>query len=358
MTDPALEALMGRVRTAAAERQPLVIRGGGTKAFFGRDVSGEILDTRAVSGVVAYEPTELVMTARAGTPLSEIEAALEQNGQMLGFEPPHYGAQGTLGGAIASGFSGPRRPYTGAARDFVLGVELVDGVGEPLRFGGRVMKNVAGFDVARLMTGALGTLGVLTEISLRCLPRPACETTLVRDVGADDAIWLPNEWGGRPLPLSGTCYHGGRLYVRLSGAEPGVTAARDAIGGEEFADGASFWSSVRDHSHSFFAARRDDASLWRLSVKSTAPYTDLGGEQLIEWGGALRWLIAGERTDAARVRAWAKAQGGHASIFRGPERANNVFQPLPEPLRAIHARLKVAFDPQGILNPGRMYAGV
>jgi len=172
MTDPALEALMGRVRTAAAERQPLVIRGGGTKAFFGRDVSGEILDTRAVSGVVAYEPTELVMTARAGTPLSEIEAALEQNGQMLGFEPPHYGAQGTLGGAIASGFSGPRRPYTGAARDFVLGVELVDGVGEPLRFGGRVMKNVAGFDVARLMTGALGTLGVLTEISLRCLPRP------------------------------------------------------------------------------------------------------------------------------------------------------------------------------------------
>jgi len=197
---------------------------------------------------------------------------------------------------------------------------------------------------------------VLTEISLRCLPRPACETTLVRDVGADDAIWLPNEWGGRPLPLSGTCYHGGRLYVRLSGAEPGVTAARDAIGGEEFADGASFWSSVRDHSHSFFAARRDDASLWRLSVKSTAPYTDLGGEQLIEWGGALRWLIAGERTDAARVRAWAKAQGGHASIFRGPERANNVFQPLPEPLRAIHARLKVAFDPQGILNPGRMYA--
>ena len=211
MSDSALEALIANVRAAAAERRALSIRGGGTKDFYGRECAGEPLDTRALCGVVAYEPTELVMTAKAGTPLAEIEAQLEQGGQMLGFEPPRFGVGGTLGGAIASGLSGPRRPYAGAARDFVLGVEIVDGVGDPLRFGGRVMKNVAGFDVARLMTGALGTLGVLTEISLRCVPRPPCEATVVREVTADEAIRLPNEWGGRPLPLSATCYHGGRL---------------------------------------------------------------------------------------------------------------------------------------------------
>jgi glycolate oxidase FAD binding subunit len=355
--DSALAALQARIRAAAEKTQPLRVRGGGTKDFYGAALDGEVLDTQTYAGIVEYEPTELVITARAGTSLSAVERAMHARGQMLGFEPPHFADGGTLGGAVASGLSGPRRPYAGAVRDFVLGVRVLDGVGQDLTFGGRVMKNVAGFDVARLMTGALGTLGVITEVSLKCLPLPKAETTRVFECAADEAIRMVNEWGGQPLPLSGTCFHDGRLYVRLSGAPPAVAAAATKMGGAEAKDTDTFWPGVRDHRHPFFApALAGDRALWRLSVKSTAPYTDLGGAQLVEWGGALRWLTAGDGTNAQKVRSWAAAQGGHATLFRGHEKDAGVFHPLDATMSALHRRLKAVFDPHGIVNPGRMFA--
>jgi glycolate oxidase FAD binding subunit len=356
--DSALTDLAARIRDAAAAEQALRIRGGGTKDFYGRRVEGEVIDTRALSGIVDYAPTELVISARAGTPLTEIETALRDAGQMLAFDPPHFAPGATLGGTVAAGLSGPRRPYTGAVRDFVLGVRVIDGTGALLRFGGRVMKNVAGFDVARLMTGALGTLGVLTEVSLKCVPRPQLETTLVRECSADEAMRLASEWGGKPLPLSATCYYAGRLWVRLSGAGPAVTAARATLGGDDVQDAeASVWHAVRDHTHPFFAAVSTDAALWRLSVRSTAPFHDLGAEQLIEWGGAVRWLHAHDPADAERLRAYARSHGGHATCFRGAG-GGAVFQPLAPPLLALHQRLKHVFDPHGILNRGRLYPEV
>ncbi len=356
MSDAVL-ALQAQIRTAAAAKSPLVIRGGGTKDFYGQAVTGAVLDATSCAGIVDYDPTELVITARAGTPLAEIERTMQASGQMLPCEPPHFGAHATLGGAVAAGLSGPRRPYAGAMRDVVLGVRMLDGRGEDLRFGGRVMKNVAGFDLSRVMTGALGTLGVLTEISVKCVPLPKVETTQVLECSVADAIRLANEWGGRPLPVSATCHHAGRLAVRLSGAVPAVDAAIRQIGGNGLPDGAAFWEGIREQTHAYFAAARAVAApLWRLSVKATAPYRDLGGEQLIEWSGALRWLVAGARTEPAQVREWARDHGGHATLFRAVDKSVGAFHPLPETLHALHRRLKATFDPAGILNRGRLYA--
>jgi len=363
MTDAIIGEWQARIRAAAASKSPLRIRGGGSKDFYGGAPSGEVLDTRACSGIVDYDPTELVITARAGTPLSEIEGTMRAAGQMLAFEPPHFGeaagAAPTLGGCIAAGLSGPRRPHGGAARDLVLGVRVLDGKGDDLTFGGRVMKNVAGFDVPRLMTGALGTLGVLVEVSIKCLPYPKSETTRVFECRAADAIRRCNEWAGRPLPVSATCHHGGLLSVRLSGAVPAVTAALATLGGEPLVDaeaGDAFWRGVRDHAHPFFAAAIDAGTpLWRLSVKSTAPHADLGGEQLVEWGGALRWLHGGAQTDAARLRTWAEEHGGHATLFRAATPSPDPFHPLPPTMAALHARLKAVFDPAGIFNRGRLH---
>jgi glycolate oxidase FAD binding subunit len=355
MSEAGVAEIQERIRDAAADERALRIRGGGTKDFYGRRIDGELLDVRGVRGIVDYEPTELVNTARAGTPLDELDGTLQAAGQMLAFEPPRFAPGATLGGTIGAGLAGPRRAYAGGVRDFVLGVRLVDGTGEALGFGGKVMKNVAGFDVSRLVTGALGTLGVVTEVSLKCLPRPATELTLVRECAADQAIHLCNDWGGKPVPLSATCFVGDRLHVRLSGAEAAVRNGRDAIGGEALdpAQADDLWRGIRDHAHPFFASTRASGVLWRLSVRSTTPYADLGGPQLIEWGGALRWLAAGAETNAEAVRAWARASGGHASCFRG--NAAPVFQPLPPTLLALHQRLKHVFDPHGILNRGRLY---
>jgi glycolate oxidase FAD binding subunit len=347
-----VQQLSEAIRVAAAKRRPLRIRGGGSKDFYGGPLAGEPLDVTVYRGIVSYEPTELVITARAGTPLAEIEAALREQGQMLAFEPPHFGSAATLGGCIAAGLSGPRRPYAGAARDFVLGVRILDGKGDDLRFGGQVMKNVAGYDVSRLVTGSLGTLGVLLEVSLKLLPAPAVETTLRLKCGEAQAIALMNTWAGKPLPVSATAFQRDELFVRLSGSRPAVDSAVAKIGGNavEHAQAGRFWLDVREQTAEFF---RGDGPLWRLSVKSTASPISLPGQQLLEWGGALRWL----RSDAAAqtIREAAAQASGHATLFRGGDRSTGVFHPLPPALMKLHRNLKQAMDPAGILNPGRLY---
>ena len=350
--DPVLAKLSETVRAAGGARRALRLRGGGTKDFYGQALEGEVLDTRGYGGIVAYEPSELVITARCGARLGEIESAMNEHRQMLAFEPPHFGEGATLGGMIAAGLSGPRRQAAGALRDFVLGVKIMDGRGEVLAFGGQVMKNVAGYDVSRLMAGSLGTLGIILEVSLKALPRPAAEATLRLELPEDKAIETLNKWGGKPLPISASAWTGGELGVRLSGAAAAVAAAQEKIGGEpvEPEQGERFWAGIREQTDPFF---RDGAPLWRISVPSTTPPLKLPGEPLIEWGGALRWLCS--RADARNVRDAAKRAGGHATLFRGSDKSVGVFQPLAPALMKIHKELKREFDPQGIFNRGRMY---
>ena len=354
--DPTTASLADTLRAAAASGSALCIRGGGTKDFYGNEPRGERLGTGVLRGIVAYEPSELYVTARAGTPLAEVEEAVAAEGQMLPFEPPHFGAAATVGGCVAAGLAGPRRASYGSAfgsvRHFVLGARLLDGRGRWLAFGGTVMKNVAGYDVARVLAGSLGILGVITEVTLKVLPRPAQEVTLRLGMGEAQALDALNDWGGQPWPVSASAWHDGLLLLRLSGAPAAIVATRREIGGEE-AEGAPFWESVREQYHAFFAG---DAPLWRISVPSTAPPLELGDAQLIEWGGALRWL----RTTwpAAEVRARAVELGGHATLFRGGERSAGVFTPPSAALLAIHRRLKAEFDPAGILNPGRLFPGL
>jgi len=341
-----------RIRAAKA---PLRLRGGGTKDWYGQALNGEVLDTRVNSGIVSYEPTELVMTARCGTPLAEIEGLLAQHKQMLAFEPPRYEGS-TIGGVVASALSGPRRASAGAVRDFVLGAVLMDGRGEVLRFGGQVMKNVAGYDVSRLLAGSLGTLGLILEVSLKVLPVPLREASLRFEMSEIDALTRLNEWAGQPLPISASCWHQGVLSLRLSGADAAVEAAQRKLGGQPLADddAAAFWASLRDQTHGYFSG----GSLWRMSVPSHASAIILRGEQLIEWGGAQRWLQVEDDSAerAAAIRRTVAAAGGHATLFRGGDKSVGVFHPLAPAVAAIHERLKQSFDPKGIFNRGRMYA--
>jgi len=350
--DSALEKLSEAVREAGRSKRALRLRGGGTKDFYGQALEGEVHDTRGYNGIVAYEPSELVITARCGTTLADIETAMSGHGQLLAFEPPHFGDGATLGGTVAAGLSGPRRQAAGALRDFVLGVKVMDGRGEVLAFGGQVMKNVAGYDVSRLMAGSLGTLGIILEVSLKALPRPAAEATLRLELPEDKAIEQLNRWGGKPMPISASAWTGGELGVRLSGAAAAVAAAQKKIGGElvDREQGERFWAGIREQTDPFF---RNDAPLWRISVASAAPPLKLPGEPLIEWGGALRWLCS--QADARTVREAAKRAGGHATLFRGGDKSVGVFQPLSPALMKIHRELKREFDPQGIFNRGRMY---
>ncbi len=344
-----IEQFSETIRKAAAEHTHVRIRGSGAKDFYGLALIGEVLDTRPCTGVVEYEPTELVLTARAGTPLREIENALAKNAQMLPFEPPHFGGAATLGGGVACGFSGPRRAAAGSARDFVLGVRMLNGMGEDLHFGGKVMKNVAGYDLARLMTGSFGTLGLITEVSLKVLPVPAQERTLRLEMDEAAALDAMNRWAGKPLPLSASCHVDGGLYLRLSGAGSAVEATQKKLGGDPVADGAAFWQSIRDQTHAFFSGA---AAVWRLSINPTT--TPLGlGPQMIEWNGGLRWIAA----DISPSLAFDTAQkaGGHATLFRGGDKRLGI-QRLPANLLAIHKKLKRAFDPEGILSPGRIHA--
>jgi len=349
MAEPFIADLCERVRDHAARKAPLRIRAGGSKDFYGEEGVGDVLDLSPYSGIVAYEPRELVVTVRAGTRLAELEAALAAERQMLAFEPPRFGEAATIGGAVATGLSGPRRPYAGAVRDFVLGTRIVNGKGEDLAFGGRVIKNVAGYDVSRLMAGALGTLGVIAEISFKVLPRPAAEMTLAFEMPQAQATEQVNRWAGQPLPVSATAWQGGRLRVRISGAPASLAAAKAKMGGEEV-DDDGYWRDLREHRLDFF---KGSPTLWRVSLPQTAAPIEPGGAQLVEWGGGLRW-IAGE-VDALHVRSSADRAGGHATVFRGGRGVVPVFHPLKPAIAKIHRRLKAAFDPAGILNPRRMY---
>ena len=351
-----VEQFRQQILAASAAGRPLRLRGGGTKDWYGQQLDGEVLDTRAYAGIIDYEPTELVITARCGTPLAEIEAALAARKQMLAFEPPHFGPGATVGGVVASALSGPRRASAGALRDFVLGAVLMDGHGERLAFGGQVMKNVAGYDVSRLLAGSMGTLGLILEVSLKVLPLPLREATLRLACAEIAALRLLNEWAGQPLPISASCWHDGVLSVRLSGAEAAVSAALQSLGGELLApdDAAAFWLSLREQTHAFFAGA---GSLWRLSLPPHASAVILKGRQLVEWGGAQRWLKLDGDADAAggqRIRQAVAALGGHATLFRGGDKAVGVFHPLAPAVEKIHQRLRQAFDPAGIFNPHRM----
>lgn len=345
--------LQEQVKAAASDRQALCIVGRGSKNFYGREPVGETLFVAGHRGIIDYAPSELVVTARAGTPLEELERVLAAENQMLAFEPPHFGPA-TLGGAVAAGLSGPRRPFAGAVRDFVLGTKLLTGRGEILSFGGRVMKNVAGFDLSRLLAGSLGSLGVILEVSLKVLPRPAVERTLTRDIRAAQALETMSAWMNQPLPLSALAYEEPYLYVRLSGGEKAVEAAAQHLGGERLEGGETFWHDLREQRRVFFTAGEGD--LWRLSLPPAASMPALPGRWLLDWGGAQRWL----RTSASAPEVFdcARQLGGHATRFRTFGTRDVMFQSLPEPLFRLHRNVKDAFDPEGIFNPGRMYAGL
>ena len=350
--------MIDEFRARILERKPLQLRGGGSKDFYGGPLSGDVLDTRAHTGIVSYEPTELVVTARCGTALAELESALAARRQFLSCEPPGFGTA-TVGGAVAAGLSGPRRASSGSLRDFVLGVKLMDGEGRVLKFGGEVIKNVAGFDVSRLMTGSLGTLGLILEVSLKVMPVPIGDASLRFELPQNKALEAMNRWAGQPLPLAASCWQDGVLTLRLSGAQAAVASARGILGGEPFADAAAaeFWNGLREQSAAFFAGPDTHGPLWRLSVPSAAPPLELPGAQLLEWGGAQRWLRGD--ADAAQLHQVAAAAGGHATLFRGghgEQRAGGVFAPLQPALMEVHRRLKQSFDPYGVFNPGRMYS--
>lgn len=357
--DAVLSGFVDHIRDAASRGAALRIRAGGTKDFYGNTPVGECFDPREWRGIVAYDPSELVVTVRAGTPLAELEAVLAAQGQMLAFEPPHFGTGATVGGCVAAGLAGPRRMSAGTAqggvRDFVLGASLLDGRGRLLRFGGTVMKNVAGYDVSRGLAGSLGFFGLILDVSLKVLPRPRVERTLAFDLTEAQALDRLNIWAGQPLPLSASHWCDGRLQLRLAGAEPAVAAAARQLGGEtvDEASADEFWASLREQHSVWFMG---DLPLWRFSLPSTADLLRLDGAQCIEWGGAQRWL----RSDAPAsvLRARAAALGGHATLFRGGDREQGVFTPLTPALRAIHERLKDEFDPARVFNPGRLVVGL
>lgn len=340
-----------QVLAAFVRKMKLRITAGGTKEFYGRATYGEPLEMQQHSGIVNYDPKELVLTVRSGTSLAEIETALDEHGQMLPFEPPHFGEQATIGGTIATGLSGPRRPYTSSVRDCVLGCQMINGKGEYLHFGGQVMKNVAGYDVSRLVTGSMGTLGVLLQFSIKVLPRPANSITLIHQCAVDEALNLMSRIKRNPLPVDATCYNEGSLYIRLSGSTDAVSSGRDQLTGDVFSESESFWHQLREHELDFFNTEKP---LWRLSVKPSIPMLKLDGEQMIDWGGAQRWLIS-EAPEAA-IRENVAANGGHAILFRGGDRNSEIFHPLPPALMTLHQRLKDTFDPEAVFNPGMMYA--
>jgi glycolate oxidase FAD binding subunit len=355
----ALRRLADRVVEASNLNTALDIRGGHTKAFYGGTPRGQALEVGELQGITSYEPTELVVTALAGTPLSELEAVLADHGQCLPFEPPRFAAKGTVGGMVAAGLAGPARASVGPLRDFVLGVSILNGTGETLTFGGQVMKNVAGYDVSRLFAGSMGILGVICEVSLKVMPIFAARITLCFDGDEPSALEQLHRWTAEPFPMSASSWYQGRLLVRFAGAQAAVSSVRERLGGEEVEPQAAhaWWTDIRDHRHEFFNFPGGEFErgecLWRLSVRDMAQPISLPGSQFIEWGGAQRWLRS--TAPATQIRSAASRAGGHATLVRAADKSPGVFTALTQPLMTIHKRLKHSFDPAGIFNPGRLY---
>lgn len=358
---------VAQIRDAAGAGRRLAIRGDDSKQWYGNPVvADEILLTTGHHGIVDYDPAELVLTARTGSRLVDIETVLAERGQMLAFEPPRYSKAGTLGGAIATALSGPGRPFVGGVRDFVLGMHVIDGRGDVLKFGGQVMKNVAGYDVSRLMTGSLGILGLMTQVSLKVLPVPPARATLHFELSQSEAIQKVNEWSGQPLPLTASAWEDGQLHVRLSGARAAVDSAISTLGGQQVpqAEADAYWDSLRDQTHPYFDGAvegRDGLTLWRLSLPAIAPAmttAQLSGaaSPLVEWGGAQRWVWS--EAEGSRVHALAADLGGHAVRFNNQHKGGATFNTVSPALMAIHQRLKQTFDPRGIFNPDRLYQGL
>lgn len=343
-----LPDLQEQVRKASSNATPLKICGGGSKSFYGNRIEGDPLDVSTHIGIIDYDPAELVITLRAGCLLKDVEELLLEHGQMLGFEPPHFSAKATIGGTVATALAGPRRAFSGGVRDFVLGAKVLDGRGEVLNFGGRVIKNVAGFDVSRLMVGAMGTLGVVLEVSLRVLPVFKTEVTLGydHDTAEEHIRWI-NELCGRPLPLSASMWYQGRSLIRLSGSEQGVNSAAETLGGDRE---ESVWESLKEHKHAFFEKH---GHVNRLSLPPTSELS-LKQNQLIEWSGAQRWI--GD-CDIERMRERMASRQGSLCLFRSQHR-DAVFQPVDNATRMLHRNLKSRFDPARIFNRNRLFDGL
>lgn len=342
--------LVAQVEAALASRTPLQIVGGGSKAFYGRDLREmQSISLSGHSGIVSYDPAELVVTARAGTPLHALESLLQAHGQMLACEAPDFTGTATVGGMVAAGLSGPRRPWVGSVRDFVLGCRLISGQGKHLRFGGQVIKNVAGYDVSRLMAGSLGCLGLLSEVSLKVLPQPRASLTLrLEAIDHSRALVQLAQWGRQSLPISGACHQDQTLWLRLEGGEGSVAAAREQLGGE--AADAGFWDHLRHHRLAFF---HSPLPLWRLGVAAHKADLPWPGEILVDWGGAQIWLKS--EAPPETIRALAVQAGGHAACYT-PGVVESPLMPLAPALLRYHQQLKAQLDPGGIFNPGRMYA--
>lgn len=345
------DQIQQKVVQAYESETPLNIVAGNSKRFYGLPVGGRDLSLAGHSGIVSYEPSELVVTVRAATRLTDLIDVLAENRQMLAFEPPMFSDSATIGGTVSCNLSGPRRAYTGAVRDYVLGCRLINGKGELLRFGGEVIKNVAGYDVSRLVTGAMGCLGVITEVSLKVLPLPEKEITLSWDCDAQSALDKMRELSRQPLPLSATCYVNGRLYVRFSGSSVSLNALSKKLAADLVSDGDNFWQSVKEHQYEFF---RSQWPLWRFSLAPDQPPLPLQGQFLYEWGGALRWYLGSD--DVTQLARLAEQSGGHLCCFRHAIDRQHVFHSLSPAMKKIHNKLKMAFDPGFILNRGKMYA--
>ena len=375
-----LQHLQDQINAARADKKTLRIRGGGSKDFYGNALGDHtVLDTRPHSGIASYEPSELVVTVRAGTPLAELEATLLEKNQYLPFEPPSFTSDGTVGGMVASGLSGAARASVGSVRDHVLGIQIINGAGEILNFGGTVMKNVAGYDVSRLMAGSMGTLALVTEVSLKVLPIPVADATLMCQIGQAAALRLMNQWRAQPLPINSTAWlrddtaspAADYLFVRLRGAKAAVDSALGLIQqGVQAAGGTATqmdttaaaldWRTANNHQMPFFTeAPAPDMCLWRLSIAATTPALDIPHPQYIEWQGAQRWLWAraGER---AALQAIASKAGGHATLFKSSQALNETdkvgaaFQPQSAVLAKINQGLREQLDPHGIFNTGRL----
>lgn len=353
-----VSAITEQVATALEQKQALSIVGGNSKAFLGRATNhngSTTLNIGNCTGIIDYEPSELVLTAAAGTPLSEIETELAANGQMLAFEPPRFDGQATLGGTLAAGASGPRRVSAGAARDFILGTNIINGKAEYLRFGGQVMKNVAGYDISRLMVGAMGTLGIITQASVKVLPKPQTETTIAQTVSQTEALRQIDSITTSGLPVSASCYNGEQLWLRISGSESVVKQALGKLSGDPVDSHAAdeFWQQLRDQQLPLFDIQADQTPLWRISVPPGTPALDFEGEQLLEWHGALRWLRSS--VTAQQLSNALTPLGGHAQLYKGGDRQTQVYATLDSGLLALHQQIKKTFDPDSIFNPGRFY---